>query len=743
MVKHMKTVALRSAEGTMQVMVQIFPERKGSNVRPQSFFRKADKDTAIELAELNERGAAITIFPQRTDGQGRTLKNIKGIRYLVADCDSGHTLKSLQALAVTPDIVIESSEGRFHAYFRVKCAPSEFRALSRALAAVLKSDPGSTDAAHAFRLAGTINWKRNRRTRLRKCETNTDAMSASELVEALGGQIPTNDEPGSVRESRKPSTVATGDMPSADEVRDLLSQIPAKERTVWLHIGMALHSWDAKAGFEIWDQWSKSGLDKYDEATQRPTWDRFDDGGQRTIGTLYYYASQYGKMNGAPERSWFPTSDGDVAKFVATKLCETLRIVENESCRVFVGHRWSTDKRAACRAVLAEIEELVQCAEQAENSTATALLKRTTSYQGAQRILADMRAFPELDAKASDFDQAPYLLGVPNGVVDLRTKEFRAGRPSDMISCTINATFDPNARCPQFGAFLQSVAPDRDLRRFLRTALGYSMTGSIKEQKAFFMLGRGSNGKGTLTRAVENVVGSLYSGQMSPSFLKSANKGSANGPTPALMALQRPRILFCTESERRRGIDEPFFKQLTGGDQVSGRHNYGETESFRPRGKLLLSTNEMPDWDRENEALWRRILVIPFAQKFSGASRDNDLDDKLSAEASGILNWLIAGAFDYLQAGRLPECAEVEAATSDARKRADSVRMWIDAECRRSVKSKIAAQDAFDAYSRFTGRHGMEPMTIQKFRLRMVSLGFKQKRINRGNQYVGVRLINN
>ncbi|WP_174979743.1 phage/plasmid primase, P4 family [Pandoraea communis] len=738
----MKTVAQRSADGTRHISVQTFPERKGSNVKPQSFFREANRDTAIELAELNERGAAITIVPQRTDGRGRKLKNIKGIRYLIADCDSGHTLKSLQALAVTPDIVVESSERRFHAYFRVKCALSEFRPLSMALAVALKSDPGSTDAAHAFRLAGTINWKRNQRTQLRKCETNTDAMSASELVEALGGQIPINDVPSSVRESRKPSTVATGDMPRADEVRDLLSQIPAKERTVWLHIGMALHSWDAEAGFEIWDQWSKSSLDKYDEAIQRPTWDKFDGGGQRTIGTLYYYASQYGKMNGAPERSWFPTSDSDVAKFVTTKLCETLRIVENESCRVFVGHRWSTDKRAACRAVLAEIEELVQCAEQAKNSTATTLLKRMTSYQGAQRILADMRAFPELDAKASDFDQDPYLLGVPNGVVDLRTKEFRAGQPTDMISCTINATFDRNARCPQFGAFLQSVAPDRDLRRFLRTALGYSMTGSIKEQKAFFMLGRGSNGKGTLTRAVENVVGSLYSGQMSPSFLKSANKGSANGPTPALMALQRPRILFCTESERRRGIDEPFFKQLTGGDQVSGRHNYGETESFRPRGKLLLSTNEMPDWDRENEALWRRILVIPFTQKFSGKSRDNDLDDKLATEASGILNWLIAGAFDYLQAGCLPECAEVEVATSDARKRSDSVRMWIDAECRRSARGKVAAQDAFDAYSRFTGRHGMEPMTIQKFRLRMVSLGFKQKRIKQGNEYLGVQLIN-
>ncbi|WP_157211405.1 phage/plasmid primase, P4 family [Pandoraea sp. B-6] len=742
MTQHLKAVASPSTDGTRCAAIQVFPERDGSNVKSQSLYLEATRETAIELAALNERGAAIAVVPQRTDGQGRRSENITRIRYLVADCDSGQTRESLAVLPVQPDILVETSAGRFHAYFRVKCERSKFRELSLALANALKSDPNSTDAAHAFRLAGTINWKRGQRTKLRKCGTGSNAGTAAELIEALGGQIPATETPVTARPIRKRGHKIADQKPSADEVRELLARIPAQDRTVWLHIGMAVHSWDDNAGFEIWDQWSRSAPEKYDEARQKSTWANFDLNGTRTIRTIYYYANQYGTSGDASGRSSFPTSDADVAKFVAVKLGENLKIVENESCRVFIDHHWSKDKRAAIRSVLSEISELVVCAEETGNSTAASILKRMASYQSAQRILTGMQAFPELDAKASDFDTDPYLLGVPNGVVDLRTKEFRAGRPQDMITCTTDAKFDPTARCPQFAAFLQSVAPDRVLRRFLRSVLGYSMTGLIKEQKAFFMLGRGSNGKGTLTRAIENVVGPFYSGQMSPSFLKGANKGNANGPTPALMALQRPRILFCTESERRGGIDEPFFKQLTGGDQVSGRHNYGETESFRPRGKLLLSTNEMPDWDRENDALWRRVMVIPFTQKFSGASRDNDLDDKLATEASGILNWLIAGASDYLQAGRLPRCAQVEAATSDARTRADSVRMWIDAECKRSANGKIAAQDAFDAYSRFTGRHGVEPVTIQKFKLRMVSLGFKQKRINRGNQYVGVRLIN-
>ncbi|WP_242558146.1 MULTISPECIES: phage/plasmid primase, P4 family [Pandoraea] len=742
MTQHLKAVASPSTDGTRWAAIQIFPERDGSNVKSKSLYLEATRETAIELAALNERGAAITVVPQRTDGQGRKAENIKAVRYLVADCDSGQTHESLSALPVQPNILVETSEGRFHAYYRVKCDRSKFRAFSLALANALKSDPNSTDAAHAFRLAGTINWKRGQRTKLRKCGTGSSAGTAAELIEAMGGQIPPSDTPVTARSIKKQNGGRADQNPSADEVRELLAKIPAQDRAVWLRIGMAVHSWDAEAGFEIWDQWSRSAPEKYDEARQKSTWADFDPNGSLTIKTVRYYADQYNASGDGPGRSWFPTNDADVAKFVAVKLGENLKIVEDESCRVFIDHHWSKDKRAACRSVLGEIEELVVCAEEAGNSTAASILKRMASYQSAQRILTGMQAFPELDAKASDFDTDPHLLGVPNGVVDLRTKEFRAGRPQDMITCTTDAKFDPDARCPEFRKFLTSIMPDRSLRMFLRTALGYAITGLTREQKAFVMLGRGSNGKGTLTRAIENVMGQRYATQVSPAFLKGANKGGGNGPTPALMALQRPRVLFCTESEKRRGVDEPFFKQLTGGDQLSGRHNYGEQESFRPRGKLLLSTNEMPDWSRESDALWRRVLVIPFTQQFSGTSRDNDLDEKLAAEASGILNWLIAGAHDYLKAGGLPSCPQVDAATEDARERADSVRMWIDAECELSEKGRIAAQTAYDAYSRFTSKLDIEPLTIQKFRARMVNLGIEQKRIKQGNEYVGVRLIN-
>lgn len=171
-----------------------------------------------------------------------------------------------------------------------------------------------------------------------------------------------------------------------------------------------------------------------------------------------------------------------------------------------------------------------------------------------------------------------------------------------------------------------------------------------------------------------------YCTTLSPAFMKGASKGNGNGPTPAIMTLRGVRVAFCTETERKNGIDEPFFKQLTGNDALTGRHNYGEQQTFKPQCKLLISTNSMPDWQYEDHALWRRVRVLPFEQQFKGDVCNSNLDAQLAAETSGILNWMIEGAKRYLKNG-LNTCPEVEKASDEAHRSADTVRRWIEAEC--------------------------------------------------------------
>jgi putative DNA primase/helicase len=205
------------------------------------------------------------------------------------------------------------------------------------------------------------------------------------------------------------------------------------------------------------------------------------------------------------------------------------------------------------------------------------------------------------------------------------------------------------------------------------------------------------------------------------------------------MPLRSARAIFCTESERKKGIDEVFFKQLTGNDKLTGRHNYGGQQSFSTPGKLLLSTNVMPDWSYTDEALWRRVVVLPFLKQFKeGEGRNNNLDAELATEASGVLNWMIGGASRYLSSGRLDQCEEVDKATKEAREQADTVRMWVEAECKRSGKDRIGASEAYEAYSVFVARRGLPPVTNKQFSAHMPVLGFNRKRSSSGFQYLGL-----
>jgi putative DNA primase/helicase len=128
----------------------------------------------------------------------------------------------------------------------------------------------------------------------------------------------------------------------------------------------------------------------------------------------------------------------------------------------------------------------MKIAERTGNDVAKKWVKQRTGYAVAQRLMRELLAFPELDIKRSAFDRSEYLLGVKNGVVDLRTSEFRAGKASDMISITTNIEYSSKADFPEFRKFLKSVMPTIEYRNYFRTVCGYFLVGKASEQLAFF-----------------------------------------------------------------------------------------------------------------------------------------------------------------------------------------------------------------------------------------------------------------
>ena len=76
-------------------------------------------------------------------------------------------------------------------------------------------------------------------------------------------------------------------------VKSALSYISSRDRPIWVKIGMALKSKYGEAGFEIWDEWSRTSHN-YNESDSKTTWRSFDAHGGITIGTLIKYAQDNG-----------------------------------------------------------------------------------------------------------------------------------------------------------------------------------------------------------------------------------------------------------------------------------------------------------------------------------------------------------------------------------------------------------------------------------------------------------------
>jgi len=384
----------------------------------------------------------------------------------------------------------------------------------------------------------------------------------------------------------------------------------------------------------------------------------------------------------------------------------------------FDGIRWTKNRNQH----FAQMAVRDAVAEVAKETGDMQLAKTAKSAASIRTLLADLALQGALQFDRTKLNRDPDLLAVKNGVVNLRTGEFRRATPKDMLRLMTNVSYEEGADCPRFKAFIREICCGRDdMGRYLCRALGYSITGDTEEHKLFVLRGKAGNGKGTLLHCMAYVLGE-YAVQVQPSLLVRAHAGDPNAPSPALMALEGVRMVICNEFQAGRRFDETFIKQITGGDKLVGRGLYGEQTEFQPSAHVWLSTNHDPHISHNDDAMWRRIAMLPCDGDFSRAGvEDKTLRTTLESEASGILNLLIRQARKYWDAGGLPHSATVSDASLDLRHKADTVRVWIDECCVKDHRSSIGASEAHASYRTFTRSIGKSCVSPQAFRKRYVA----------------------
>jgi putative DNA primase/helicase len=340
---------------------------------------------------------------------------------------------------------------------------------------------------------------------------------------------------------------------------------------------------------------------------------------------------------------------------------------------------------------------------------------------------ADLAVSPE------ELDTDPMLLNVENGMIELRNGALRPHRPEDLIAKLAPVEFDPAAQAPRFYKFLKQILVEEELIAFVQRFLGYSLTGSTKERSLAVLHGVGKNGKSTLVELFQDLMGD-YSSVAHPNTIM---RQSFSDSTAQYQLAELKGARFVSVSETKRGVEleEAVVKQITGSDTISARAPYGKPLTYRPQFKLWLSTNHKPEIPDGSEAIWDRMRLIPFTQRFDGTKADAKLPEKLREELPGVLAWAVEGCVAWARDG-LGTSKAVEAATAAYRAETDVLDRFFTDECQFGPKLRITKLALWETWQQWCSAEGEDEGTQVGFsrvvKERGITRGFREGRDTKG-----------
>lgn len=397
-----------------------------------------------------------------------------------------------------------------------------------------------------------------------------------------------------------------------------------------------------------------------------------------------------------------------------------------DSWHLWDGGQWVKDDteeimRLAKRTVARMYEEASQLADDARRQD---LIKWSLSSESRKR-LADMvtlaRSEEGISQSHERLNQNHMLLNCANGTVDLTTGKRRPHDRADLLTKQIPIAYNPAAPCPTWLGFLNDIMlGDQKMIDFLQRAIGYTLTGDVREQALFFMYGGGSNGKSTFINALMGLLGQ-YS-MKAPTEMIMQKYGGPSIPND-VAKLPGARLVVVAELEEGRKLAESLIKDMTGGDPMTARFMRSEWFEFIPTHKLWMYGNHKPVITGTDNGIWRRIHLIPFLQKFEEHEKDKDMPAKLRAEYAGILAWAVQGCLLWQRDGLLlPD--QVKEATANYRSEMDTMTRFIEERCFVSDAVSVRFSDLRATYEQWCLANGLTAEGGRKFGNSLTDRGF-------------------
>lgn len=441
-----------------------------------------------------------------------------------------------------------------------------------------------------------------------------------------------------------------------------------------------------------------------------------------------------------PNRSWDDTGNAD--RFI-DRFGDLIRYSYiDKKFIVYEGSVWEKDDKGRVRQLVdATVQDMKnEVIEVSGDLDAEEIEKAWQKHLSNSRNNSKKKAIVDelkhrISVMPSEFDVDDMLLNAENGYVELSSGELKPHDIKKMFSRKANFDYSDKMDAPTWMMFLEDIFNNnKEVIRYIQKAVGYSITGSTKEQVMFVLFGSGRNGKSIFVETISEILGNYARNIRADSLMVKQNSGVNND----IAALDGSRFVSSSEPNEGFRFDEGLIKELTGGDTITARFLYGEDFDFKPKFKLWVSTNHKPVIRGTDDGIWRRMVLIPFSVQIPEHKVDKDLKYKLLREAPAILDWAVEGALMWQKEGlEMPE--SIKQASSDYREEMDVLVSFVNDRCTKEPKGKAKAGELFQAYKSWAKENEEYLMNKQKFGQKMREK-FESKRSSAGIYYEGLIL---
>lgn len=392
-------------------------------------------------------------------------------------------------------------------------------------------------------------------------------------------------------------------------------------------------------------------------------------------------------------------------------------------------NRWQRDDKGAIREAVRQICRIAAVSAERPNDQ-----RRIASDRTIASVLRLVAADPSIATIPSDWDRIPMLLNTPANIIDLATGEALPHERRHLISQVTGAR--PGSGCPRWFKFLAEVTDnDQDLTGYLARLAGYCLTGRTTEQIFAFIHGPGGNGKSVFVQTIAAVLGDYAATATLDTFMASANARHLT----ELAGLRAARLVIVPETEAGRSWAEARIKTVTGGEKVRANFMHRDHFEYVPQFKLVVMGNHRPALSQVNEAMRRRMHLVPFDVIFPERQRDRGLQAALMGEIDGILGWMLEGCADWHRKGLAPP-ARMATEASDYFAAEDLIGQWMEAECHCHHGQRSTSRALFASWTAWATSEGHVAGSSRALGEALRARGFLSGKVGRARGWIGIGL---